>query len=96
MIKTMLSDGTAIATMPGKGKDLRPKSGKDAPGPGAYDPKVNYSRKSDPNFSMSKTTRDAALGLYTQTPAPGTYFVSDGLVRTHSASWRIGTEGRPK
>eukprot|EP00349_Pseudokeronopsis_sp_Brazil_P006068 CAMPEP_0202965468 /NCGR_PEP_ID=MMETSP1396-20130829/9434_1 /ASSEMBLY_ACC=CAM_ASM_000872 /TAXON_ID= /ORGANISM="Pseudokeronopsis sp., Strain Brazil" /LENGTH=184 /DNA_ID=CAMNT_0049688195 /DNA_START=609 /DNA_END=1162 /DNA_ORIENTATION=- len=75
----MLSDGTAIATMPGKGKDLRPKSGKDAPGPGAYDPKVNYSRKSDPNFSMSKTTRDAALGLYTQTPAPGTYFVSDGL-----------------
>jgi len=77
--------------MPGKGKDLRPKSGKDAPGAGQYNPGLGYVRQSDPNFSISKTKRDPALGLYTQTPAPGTYFVADGLVRTHSASWRIGS-----
>jgi hypothetical protein len=33
-MKTTLGDGTAKATMPGRRADLRPKSGRDAPGAG--------------------------------------------------------------
>jgi len=82
--------------MPGRGKDLRPKSGRDAPGAGTYNPSVVQARKSEPEFSVSKAKRDASLGLFTNTPGAGTYFVNDGLVRTHSANWRIGSESRPK
>ena len=34
--KSMLGTGVPKATMPGRRKDLRPKSGVDAPGAGAY------------------------------------------------------------
>lgn len=33
-IKSQLGKGTPFATMPGRRKDLRPKSGRDAPGAG--------------------------------------------------------------
>jgi hypothetical protein len=33
-IRTTLGDGTPIATMPGRRADLRPKTGRDAPGAG--------------------------------------------------------------
>ena len=74
--------------MPGRGKDLRPKSGRDAPGAGSYNPNINPMRRSTPSFSLSKGTRDAGLALCTNTPGAGSYFSNDKLVRTHSASWR--------
>ena len=39
-----LGNGTPIATMPGRRADLRPKTGKDAPGAGAYDPEYKALR----------------------------------------------------
>jgi len=34
--------------MPGRRKDLRPMTGKDAPGAGAYNPSVNYVKSKAP------------------------------------------------
>lgn len=82
--------------MPGRRKDLRPKSGRDAPGAGAYNPKLSSTRRSDPSFSVSKAPRDPSLNQYGNTPGATSYQVNDGLVRTHSANWRIGSEHRPK
>jgi hypothetical protein len=36
-----LGKGVPKATMPGRRKDLRPKSGVDAPGAGTYNPLIN-------------------------------------------------------
>lgn len=36
-----MGDGVPKATMPGRRKDLRPKSGRDAPGAGSYYPKLS-------------------------------------------------------
>lgn len=63
--------------MPGRRKDLRPKSGRDAPGSGTYNPLINGVRKSAPSFSVSKTKRDGSLGLFTNTPGAGHYFSKD-------------------
>lgn len=37
-MKSTLGDGTPVATMPSRRKDIRPQSGKDVPGSGTYDP----------------------------------------------------------
>ncbi len=52
--KSTLGDGSPNATMPGRRKDLRPKTGRDAPGAGSYDPNHNPMRRSSPNFSITK------------------------------------------
>jgi hypothetical protein len=48
--------------MAGRRKDLRPKSGRDAPGAGSYNPKFDPVRRSNPSFSVTKGTRDSGLG----------------------------------
>lgn len=53
--KSTLGYGVPKATMPGRRKDLRPKSGVDGPGAGAYKPNLSYTRKSEPQFSVSKS-----------------------------------------
>lgn len=77
--------------MPDKGKDHRPITGKDAPGPGNYDPNIDPIRKSAPNFSVSKQMRDKLSTSYSG-PGASTYNITDTLTKTHSANWRIGTE----
>jgi hypothetical protein len=42
--KSTLGDGVPKTTMPGRRKDLRPKSGVDAPGAGTYNPTLNWVR----------------------------------------------------
>lgn len=51
-LKSPLTDGAPKATMPGRRKDLRPKSGTDAPGSGNYNPNYDPMRKSGPMFSI--------------------------------------------
>ena len=80
--------------MPGRRKDLRPKSGADAPSSGNYNPNYDPMRKSGPLFSITKSKRDN-IGLFSNTPGSGAYFVNDDLAKTHSATWRIGSERRP-
>ena len=48
--------------MPGRRSDLRPKSGRDAPGAGTYNPNLDPMRRSAPSFSVKKDTRDSGLG----------------------------------
>jgi hypothetical protein len=62
--KTSLGDGTAKATMPGRRADLRPKSGRDAPGAGAYNPNYNPMRRSTPHFSLSHQVRDGEINIF--------------------------------
>lgn len=81
--------------MPGRRKDLRPHSGRDAPGAGSYNPNMSTAKKSNPNFSVSKSKRDASLSLFSNTPGAGAYLAKDILIKTHSASWKIGSEKRP-
>ncbi len=86
--KSTLGEGSPNATMPGRRKDLRPKTGRDAPGAGSYDPNHNPMRRSSPNFSITKQVRDGELNLYPNTPGIGSYFGKDTLTKSHSATWR--------
>ena len=82
--------------MPGRRPDLRPKTGRDAPGAGQYDPDYKAMRKSSPNFSLGKQVRDGELSIFFNNPGATSYFAKDSLTKTHSATWRIGSETRPK
>jgi hypothetical protein len=68
--------------MPGRRKDLRPKSGRDAPGSGAYSPNVNPMKRSTPSYSLTKTIRNPGAGRYDATPGMGDYKIDDRLVKT--------------
>lgn len=70
--------------MPGRRADLRPKTGKDAPDAGVYDPKITFSSKKPvaPNFSVGKSKRDGELALYTNPPGSTTYNLNDSLTKT--------------
>lgn len=47
--------GCPVYSMPGRRADLRPKTGKDAPDAGVYNPKINYSsmKPKSPEFKVS-------------------------------------------
>ena len=87
-IKTTLGDGTAKATLPGRRADLRPKSGKDATGAGAYDPNYKPMRRSAPNFSVGHQVRDGELSIFFNTPGAGHYDASLGLTKNKAATYR--------
>jgi hypothetical protein len=50
--------------MPGRRADLRPKTGRDAPGAGSYNPNYDPMRRSSPNFSVTKQGRDGEVGMF--------------------------------
>ena len=76
--------------MPGRRTDLRPKTGKDAPDAGLYNPRhtFNSQKPHSPDFSVSKGKRDGGLKLYTDPPGATAYTPNDTLTKTHFASWR--------
>jgi len=76
--------------MPGRRKDLRPKTGVGVPGSDSYDPSHSLSKMANPMFSLSRSKRDGELGIYHNTPGSGSYQpdASTNLVKEHSASWR--------
>ena len=76
--------------MPGRRSDLRPKTGKDAPDLGIYNPTQTFSslKPNLPKYSIGKSKRDGELGLYTDPPGAGAYNPSDNFTKTHFASWR--------
>ena len=83
-----MGDGVPKATMPGRRADLRPKTGRDAPGAGSYEPEYKKVRQSSPQFSLGKQMRDGEVGHFFNPPGSGNYFSKDQLTKTHSASWR--------
>jgi hypothetical protein len=82
--------GCPAYSMPGRRQDLRPKTGKDAPDAGVYNPKVTYSsvKPTSPEFSVTKAKRDGELNLYTDTPGPLAYTPIDTFTKTHNATWK--------
>jgi hypothetical protein len=76
--------------MPGRRADLRPKTGKDAPDAGLYNPKHTFSsvKNHSPEFSVKKAKRDGELALYTETPGPLAYSPEDKFTKTHAATWK--------
>jgi len=95
---TTMGKGVPRYSMPDRGTDHRPKLGKDAPGSGLYNPEFGYVKDKTKSFSISKGKRDGEINIYKNTPGSGHYHPtsSNNLVRAKSASWRIGTEMRPK
>lgn len=82
--------GVPAYTMPSRKKDLRPKTGTDAPDAGNYDPSLRYSsvKLAPPKYSVSKSKRDGDLKLYTDVPGATAYTPSHTLTKTHSAQWK--------
>jgi hypothetical protein len=76
--------------MPGRRADLRPKTGKDAPDAGIYNPALTYSsvKLSPPKFSVGRSKRDGELKLYTDPPGATAYSPNDTLTKTHFATWK--------
>jgi hypothetical protein len=64
--------GCPVYSMPGRRADHRPKTGKDAPDAGLYNPKHTFNSmiKHNPEFSVGRSKRDGELGLYTESPGP--------------------------
>jgi Sperm-tail PG-rich repeat len=88
--------GVPVYSMPGRREDFRPRTGKDAPDAGVYDPKHTFSsvKPLPPKFSVGKSKRDGNLKLYTDPPGATAYTPDVTLTKTHFASWRIGSEER--
>jgi len=82
--------GCPVYSMPGRRADMRPKTGKDAPDAGVYNPSNTYSSLKDlaPKFSVGKSKRDGELKLYTDPPGATAYSPQDTFTKTHFASWR--------
>ncbi len=83
-------------SMPGRRKDLRAKSGVGVPGAGSYNPSLNYVKKNAPGYSVNRSSRDGPLGQYGRSPILTKYTPNYKLAKTHSASWVMGSEKRPK
>lgn len=95
---TTMGKGVPRYSMPDRGTDHRPKLGKDAPGSGQYNPEYVYVKNKIKSYSISKGKRDGEINIFKNTPGSGNYHpnASNNLVRAKSASWRIGSEMRPK
>lgn len=93
-----MGKGVPHYSMPNRGKDHRPKLGRDAPGSGQYNPAFTYVKDQTKSFSISKGKRDGEINIFKATPGSGHYHpdTSKNLVRAKSVSWRIGSEIRPK
>ncbi len=59
--------------MPGRRKDLRPKTGIDAPSPDKYNPTKFYVKPDERSFSIGKQKRDGEIEIYKMTPGVGAY-----------------------
>ena len=77
-------------SMPGRRTDLRPKTGKDAPDAGVYNPTIKYSsmKPKSPDFKVGSSKRDGGLALYTEAPGATAYSPKDQYTKTHFASWK--------
>jgi hypothetical protein len=92
--KSLIGDAPA-RSMPGRGKDLRPKTGTIGPGAAGYHPSIEATRKSTPNFSMSKgikftskTTKEAGNScIYTITGGPSSVYDNDLATKPKASSW---------
>ena len=82
--------GCPVYSMPGRRADFRPRTGKDAPDAGIYNPTLTYSsvKPLPPKYSVGKSKRDGGLKLYTDPPGATAYTPNDTLTKTHFASWR--------
>ena len=69
------ASGVPIYSMPGRRKDLRPKTGVGVPGSNVYNPKDNLVTTAAPQFSVSKNQREKDAKKLWNTPGSGTYHV---------------------
>jgi hypothetical protein len=70
-------------------------AGKDAPGPGAYDPSNNLNRRSVPKFRFGRSSKSKISNIYGDVPAPNSYKPHSNFVKSQSAAWGMGSYKRP-
>jgi len=82
--------GVPVYSMPGRRKDLRPKTGVGVPGANVYNPRNTLTSLTAPQYSVSRNPRDKEVAIFPHTPGFNIYFTdaSINLTKTHSASWR--------
>ena len=71
----------------GRRPDVRVLPGKEAPGPGAYEPKSTYTKKEAPKFGIGTTKKNDVPDIYGNTPAPNNYTPKDRQIKTSSSAW---------
>lgn len=69
--------------------------GKGAPGPGSYDPTLEYTRKSAPKYRVGRSSKSRIANIYGDVPAPNCYRPESNFVKTQSAAWGMGSNKRP-
>lgn len=76
--------------MPGRRKDLRPKTGVGVPGADAYSPGHTLVKEKHPAYPLGKSKRDGELKIFHNTPGSGHYHVDNSvnMTKSHSASWK--------
>lgn len=93
--KKVLGDGVPGYSIKGRRPDCRVLPGKDAPGPGNYDPSTKFCRRSAPKYRMSRASKSKIANIYGETPAPNVYRPSSTFVKSQSAAWGMGSNKRP-
>ena len=75
--------------MPGRRKDLRPKTGVGVPAANVYNPIDTLVSNAAPRFSVSRNARDKEPSKLWNTPGSGTYHpdAASKLTKSVSAQW---------
>ena len=93
--KKVMSDGVPGYSMTSRRPDWRVLPGKESPGPGNYDPSLEYTRKSGPKYQVGKTHKSKIANIYGEVPAPNWYKPASNFIKTQSAAWGMGSWKRP-
>jgi hypothetical protein len=93
--KKVMSDGAPGYSMKDRRPDCRVLPGKDTPGPGGYDPSLNYTRKSGPKYGIGKSHKSKIANIYGDVPGPNQYKPYSNFVKNQAAAWGMGSNKRP-
>lgn len=90
-----MGDGVPGYSITSRRPDCRVLPGQDTPGPGNYNPSLEYSRKSAPKYRVGRTSKSKIANIYGDVPAPNSYKPSSQFVKTQAAAWGMGSNKRP-
>ena len=91
----VLWDGAPSYSLKERRKDWRVLPGKESPGPGAYDPSLNYARHASPNVKIGRSHKSKIANIYGEVPAPNKYKPQSNFIKTQYAAWGMGSNKRP-
>ena len=91
-----MGEGVPGYSLTSRRPDWRVLPGKDTPGPGNYDPSLEYTRTGAPKYQVGKTNKSKIANIYGDVPAPNWYRPLSNFIKTQSAAWGMGSWKRPE